>query len=460
MERDSHFFVDSFKTIKYCNTEIVELTGSAFQLPYETEPTKGEHDYNTCENCKKSFKIIFDLITVRFAKFPLCCAGHSNLAKAKWFNKDEFGDIPTMVANKVIFTKQHIINNIDSENWYDKITNYIKHTIESFGQMPSGFGEAVFLSDFLQHVAESIKANKGIQSDKQARILDYIKFKQRPNSKKPNRVDIEILLKTYQKWLDTFPFELSFFKEMKQDFVRRLPIMQGKLDYNPYSRRVYGQMQTQSGLIKILSKNTKKLLHKIDTNKLYIKASDPEKTKLEMEIIMESHRVKQSKLVGDFSKGETEYVKIVDVWLSNEQTFFEKIRPTIERLVEQSNIRENLTKTEGLKIEFKKYGFFSLKSLTEFSEIEINNLIKEISIKELPYQIAMVDFLGFINHLENEHCKTKNHLYKLLAKVLTTVDRAVKGNILVLNPKSEENKERYTAHLHKEQVKKDYEKLK
>lgn len=460
MKNDVHIFVESYKTIKYCNTNFIKLTGSTFELPHKTEPTKGKHDYNTCEKCQKSIKVISDTIKARFEKFPFCCEAHSNLPTANWFKKDQFKNLPSMVADKVIFTKQHIINNIDSVNWYSTITHYIDYTIKSFGQLPNGFGNPVFLSDYVQYITSAIEKDEDIDQDKKKRILAYIDSLFQPISKEEKGDDIELLLNIYERWIQTFPFELSFFKEMKEDFMKRIPLIKGKPDYNPYSKLTRIQLQTQSGLIKFLSKSTKKLLHKIDTNKLYLKATKEEKNKLEIEIILEGHKVTQARLLGEFHNGEGEYMDTIDKWLSNEITFFNQITPAFEKLVQQSDIREKVAKTEVLKIELKKHGFFSLELLKDFSEIKVFSLIEQINSNELPYQIAMIDFLGFTDYLEKMHCSTKNRLYKLVAKLFNASERSAKGNMLVLNPKSDEKRDRYTAHLHKEQVKRDYEKLK
>ena len=43
----------------------------------------------------------------------------------------------TIIANKVLYSYHHIINNLDSDNWYDDIIDYIIYNFESFGSFPS-----------------------------------------------------------------------------------------------------------------------------------------------------------------------------------------------------------------------------------------------------------------------------------------------------------------------------------
>lgn len=120
------------------------------------------------------------------------------------------------------------------------------------------------------------------------------------------------------------------------------------------------------------------------------------------------------------------------------------------------------TKTDKLKAELGKYGFFELPMVKQLSEPNKQSLIELISTNGLPYSIAMFEFLGFLKHIEKEHFKLKYKMNKEVAKWFNSdkEGRSVKGNISSLSVKSTENKSKYTAHTHKENVKTDYQKLK
>jgi len=120
------------------------------------------------------------------------------------------------------------------------------------------------------------------------------------------------------------------------------------------------------------------------------------------------------------------------------------------------------TKTDKLKAELGKYGFFELSKVKQLSEPNKQKLIELISSKGLPYSIAMFEFLDFLKHIEREYFKTKGILNKEVAKWFNSDKdgRSVKGNISSLSDYSTENKSKYTAHTHKETVKTDYQKLK
>lgn len=120
------------------------------------------------------------------------------------------------------------------------------------------------------------------------------------------------------------------------------------------------------------------------------------------------------------------------------------------------------TKTEKLKTELSKFGFFDLSKIEVLSNENKEKLVELISSNDLPYCIAMFDYLGYLKHLAKEHFTTKYKLNKEIAKWFKTDKdgRAVKGNISSLLEKTTENKNRYTAYQHKEKVQIDYQKLK
>lgn len=118
------------------------------------------------------------------------------------------------------------------------------------------------------------------------------------------------------------------------------------------------------------------------------------------------------------------------------------------------------TKTDKVKGELNKYGFFELSMVKQISEPNKQALIELICVNDLPYSIAMLDFTGFLRHLKAQYFTTDYQLFKTVAKWFNVTDRAVKGNINVLKEFSKENRKRYTADQQKQAVQNDYEKLK
>lgn len=154
----------------------------------------------------------------------------------------------------------------------------------------------------------------------------------------------------------------------------------------------------------------------------------------------------------DWVKHTRQFVNLLSI--EQQDSFYNWIDANIT----ETEPKQIVTKTDKLKEDLSKYGFFELPKLKTLSEP--NKLIDLISNNDLPYNIAMIDFLGFIEHLKAKYFPTKDKLNKAVANLFDVTDRAVKGNINVLNPVSREDRSRYTADQQKKVVIKDYQTLK
>ena len=118
------------------------------------------------------------------------------------------------------------------------------------------------------------------------------------------------------------------------------------------------------------------------------------------------------------------------------------------------------TKTQILAERLQKYNFFNLTKTSVLSKTAQKELLSILSPNKTPYVMAMLDYLGFVQFMYKEHCKNYEELHKYLSDLLGATSRVIKGNRLVLNEKSNEDREKYTAHLHKKEVEKEYNRLK
>lgn len=138
------------------------------------------------------------------------------------------------------------------------------------------------------------------------------------------------------------------------------------------------------------------------------------------------------------------------------------LNETPQSLISNDNPELLKTKVEILRENLTQYGFFEIEKVKLLSNENKELLLINISKSELPYSVAMFDYLLFIRHLEKNHFYSKKELYKEISKWFNKdkEGRAVKGNINALSEQTKENKKRYTSFQHKETVKKDYENLK
>jgi len=463
INRHIKIFVKNPKPVEFCGKILFwQMDLNTFEVPFEVEPTKGDHDFNKCEGCRKNLKQITQWLTELFEgkgqkkAFPFCCTEHENLVKLNIFDRRLFVNVPVMTAKKIIYTNQHIINNHISKNWYKTITDYIEYTKESFGQIPNGSGEPLYLRAYFFYVIDLLKRNNEIPAEKKNRILEFLNTYLTPNA--TPKTDLNILLSTYEKWFKEFPFELnSYFGNLKQHFEKQLPILNGKPEVNIYSGMVKVKMHTKSSLIEVLINLTNNLLTQINGVTLYENGLITDANKIKLELVINSRKLKLKQGYKNSSPNEEQrYRKILKEWFNDEKKFIDEITPLLKVLQPQ----QAEMKTDKLKAELGKYGFFELSKVKQVSEPNKQSLVELISTNDLPYSIAMFEYLGFLKSLKAEHFTTDYKLFKAVAKWFDVDERAVKGNIYVLNEFSKENRTRYTADQQKQTVQKEYEKLK
>jgi hypothetical protein len=134
------------------------------------------------------------------------------------------------------------------------------------------------------------------------------------------------------------------------------------------------------------------------------------------------------------------------------------VYPQLEKFEWNNRIQQTETKTDKLKAELGKYGFFELPKVKQLSEPNKQSLVELISIKQMPYGIAMFDYLGFCEYLDQEQgTKYKadqilSRLFNNNAKDGTSAKHYRRSLIKPL--------QRYKAGEYKETVKTDYQKLK
>ncbi len=352
INRHTTFFVKDIKPIEFCGKPVMwqmDLNG-AFEKPFETQPTEGEHDFNTCEGCQKTLKELIKRLTEKFegnhkdgAKpFPFCCTHHSELTKLREFNRADFIGVPEMVARKIIYTNSHIKNNHKSETYYKDITDYIDYTVESFGQMP-GNAEPLYLSDYFFYITDLLEQNTDIEKGRKSRLLEFLKAYRTPTEKP--KTDFNILLGTYQKWLKVFPFEISFFSTLKPHFEKQLPILNGKPETNKYTGLAKAKMHTKGSLIDVLLNLTNNLLTQINTATLYEKGLLTEPQKIKLELVLNERKMKLKQGYVNSSKDEEQrYRKILKEWFADEKRFIDEVTPIVKALPPQPINNETDTK--------------------------------------------------------------------------------------------------------------------
>lgn len=350
IEINNTVYVNKVTPIDLCGKTIMwqlSLDG-VYTVPFEIDPTPGKHDYKKCDQCQKSIAELTKSFIERFngnankKGFPFCCVLHGNLPKLKEFRREEFEKVPNMVARKIVYTIQHFINVADDKDWLKKCGDYLEWAGSSFGQMPNDCGEPLFLSAYFFHVESMLIRNTNIPEFQKPHIKKII-HSLKATEGKP-LADISILAKTYEKWLNVFPFELNeYFGDLKDRVTKNLLILDGEPQVNIYSGLVKSKLHSKETLIEALINLTDELLTKINGATLYEKGLITDANKTRLDIIVNARKVKIKQGYRNKSIDEnSRYRKIIKEWFKDEKEFFKELTAALKHVDKPKKQNESI----------------------------------------------------------------------------------------------------------------------
>ena len=352
---------------------------SVIARPYAIKATLGEHDYRSCEGCQNNRQTIEESLKGRESKFPLCCEYHKRLLGIQGFNVSVYKTTASMCADKVIFSYQHILNNQDSNTWQNDIQQYLNYVVDSFGCFPEGFGEPLFLSDYLKYLAQLVDNNPDIRKEVKEYVHFFIEQLYKPRVKGD---PIKLLLDTYDRWLKLFPFSISVFSDLRETYARRTPLLVTQKTSNPYSNMVRFNLITPDELIEFLSGITRKLFEDVSVSIMSKIAPIYAKYYIELiqqQMIVDSHQLPAS--------ASLPYAKIIKKWLSSQIRFTKELMSI-----------ENQTKTYGPDMYSNDSYKESLRRVKMFkSRIENNGLARMLKNNQNETQLQDMLHLSFEN---------------------------------------------------------------
>jgi len=321
-------FINAMEKLN-CGKDFAVIDNKYFQIfPSKINPPAGYEAPINFPECCAFHKEVFKTANELFEKFPHCCDSHKLLEKEIWFNKKEYEGMPLQVVNGVSYTMHQLGKYLEKPDWYKEITDYIQYCIWSFGQFPEGYGSPLGLALYVDRLKHDINSRKEIPQEKKRRLVEFIDNGDPTESK---QTDLNILLSTYKKWLKTFPFDISYFQGLKKHFEKTLPLLKEKPVENKYMGLAKAKLHTQEGLIKSLVNITKTVLGLISTRELLEQSLITDTNKHRLELLNESHKVKQVALVHEYSKSEIRYVKILKKWLVNEKQYFKEASALLKK---------------------------------------------------------------------------------------------------------------------------------
>ena len=333
--QDHLFFVEDIKEINLCESKMYQITGSEYSKPTDFTRIKYEkHNLETCESCRNNYAKIFSEIEERFKKFPNCCKFHKNLLNEKWFDIRDFENTPKLYTDKLFYTWHHILNFIDTDDWQNEILDFIEYIFKTFGSFPINYGEPLYFRTFTEQLESLINGLTDFKHRKKV-ILDYIFNYRNPKLKKST--DWNILIKTYDDWFKTFPFELSYFAHLKQHFAKNIPLIE-TTHTNKYLNLTKASPRSKASLVNTLVNVTNKIVSEINTATLYENGNINDIEKIKLELILQKRKQKLKEgYTNNSSDPDTKYRKILKDWLKDEVNFIKEIEPTLKNISDKKN---------------------------------------------------------------------------------------------------------------------------
>jgi hypothetical protein len=302
----------------------------AIAPPFDTYPLEGYEKQENFPNCCDHHKAILNRVVKWLERFPNCCEPHREMQRIYNFDKEYFKDLPLKILNQSDFTRFHIQKRLESEDWYEDITQYLTWNLFSFGGSNIGYSKYILIvKDYLLEKYEVTKIDEN-----KAKLL--IKYIDDSISINPNIEDtgFDMVYETYKKWLEIFPFDIPYFQDLKNDYSKKFPAFEGKLVLNRYTRQIEGKAISKDKLVAYIIQATKDLLGKINPKELFRNGVNSD---IEYIIYLESLNVNHRKMVEAYNEKEFEYVRLLELWLNNFESFFIKTKPLLTAIQPNDN---------------------------------------------------------------------------------------------------------------------------
>lgn len=424
----------------------IEINTEYFSFSaFETKPIEGYEVPTNKEtgekfpNCCPFHKSVFEGAGIWFSKFPNCCDHHKAMVSKWWFNKAIYSGIAEKIVKQLSYTEHHISERINIDDWYKDITDYLEYNVSSFGH--PAIGLHLYL-DNVQYYIENTKIE--IPKEKRQRLIEFIETYYN-NPKEYTKTDLNILYSTYQKWLKVFPFEISFFANLKPHFEKQLPLFNGKTETNKYTGITKVKMHTKGSLINVLMNLTNNLLTQINTTILYEKGLLTEPQTIKMDLVLNERKMKLKQGYVNSSKDEEQrYRKILKEWFTDEKRFIDEITPLVKALPPQPiSVNESRTKKvifETITNIDKKgwqYAFVSELDYNLFTDLLTNFFeYNPYTLPETTIQLKrtcktkVAKALGEIHkELSNENKLSTDTEYFKIIRVLNHFKNETEGNL-------------------------------
>lgn len=334
------YYIDKPTVFNHCGKDFYRYEMYGFyKPPYKIDEVVGYHSVQECPNCKKNRATLELSFDEHLKKFPNCCDNHKRLLKIKEFDIKFYDDSSSLIADKILFTKGHVINHIGEEDWREEIFDYIEYVIDSFGMHPKDHGNPYQLGNYFKctkNVIQNLKRSENAElsldefTNRKNTILDKLRWHSMSKEKWDNHINM--LLKTYEKWYFAFPFDIPYFSHLKDKFQQVTPIYQDLKKYNKYLKKEIKTEHTKESLLNLLYNITLEIITSINTKRLHDKGeikTVQELNEIDKVLFMEKRELEIKALKEDSVNTSRSYINKLSEWFEGEQKFIEQLKKWI-----------------------------------------------------------------------------------------------------------------------------------
>ena len=133
-----------------------------------------------------------------------------------------------------------------------------------FWKIPAQLGEPFLLSKYIHYVKQLVNGNSDIKDEVRTYVIDYFENLYNIDAKHSGN-PINALVNIYNDWLNLFPFNLPFLRDIRELFRKKTPIMiLPNPTIHPYTKDILYPLITESQLIDFLAQISKDLLMELD----------------------------------------------------------------------------------------------------------------------------------------------------------------------------------------------------
>jgi len=245
-----------------------------------------------------------------------------------------------------------------------------------FGCMPNGYGSALFIETFKKQLRYLIANSNDINEDVKCYVNKTLYELIRPfDSKDP----IEELLRIYNNWLDSFPFDFPEFQSLKKSFAAQSPIMTVRVKEGAFQEGDYDRLVTNKELIEWLNGKSIELLRKMRGATGIVSAMTLEyESSIERKLL----DIEEAKLLNIYVDEENVYLDTLKKWLEIQKkriAVMHRSLPIIDGKEAATSYEEAFRRITKLKtwIEYQN-GCFFLEKIDNLSEENLQILFKSV----------------------------------------------------------------------------------